>query len=148
MTPTSLPHDDSPGMADEHAQLRDMLRLLAASFADRQSTGEQLAELLERSRDQLESHFAHEETGGYFEGIREAAPRLSDRVNELEHEHPQFLALIDQMRSRALSHEATDVWRDECERLFREFRESFLAHEAGEHDLMQEAYSQDIGDND
>jgi len=148
MTPTSLPHNDSARMGDEHAQLRDMLRLLEASFAERQASGEQLAELLDRARDRLESHFAHEETGGYFEGIREAAPHLSNRLTALEHEHAQFLSLIDRMRARALSHEAADVWRKDCDRLFREFRESFLAHEAEEHDLMQEAYSQDIGDKD
>jgi hemerythrin len=135
-------------MADEHSRLRDMLRLLGEGIAEGQTSSERLAELLERARNQLESHFAHEETGGYFEGIREAAPHLSNRLTALEHEHAQFLSLIDQMRARALSHEAADVWRKDCDRLFREFRESFLAHEAEEHDLMQEAYSQDIGDKD
>ncbi|MEQ8786406.1 MAG: hemerythrin domain-containing protein [Pirellulaceae bacterium] len=148
MTPTSTPHNDPPNLFDEHAHLREMLRELAASLAARRATAKQLSELLEDARRQLVSHFEHEESGGFFHGLREAVPHYSDRITELEHEHAQFLSLLDQMRRRVLSHESEEVWRDDCDRLFAKFMENFAAHESGEHELMQEAYSQDIGAKD
>lgn len=148
MTSGSLHNPDPAHLAEEHAHLRDLLKQMQACFSERQATAQQVTEMLDQARGQLETHFAHEETGGYFRGIVEAAPHLNARVNELQHEHAQFLALIDRIRSRAASHEAEDVWRGDCESLFEEFKANFLAHESSEHELMQEAYSQDIGNKD
>lgn len=133
---------------EEHADLRSMLRDLQTAFGEKKQTAEQLATLLDRSRKVLEEHFQHEEKGGFFRGIRESAPQFSDRVTALEHEHPQFLAVIDQLRARVSSHEPEDVWRHDCEKLYEEFRRGFLAHETAEHELMQDAYTQDMGSKD
>lgn len=139
---------DLEHLAEEHADLRTMLRNLQTAFGERKASAEELASQLDKARKQLESHFAHEETGGYFQGVLDAAPHLSDRVGALKHEHPQFLSLLDQMRSRVTSHETEEVWRGDCDNLFGQFLKNFLAHEASEHELMQQAYSQDIGNKD
>jgi hemerythrin len=148
MRPTSLPNENPVRLADEHAQLRDLLKQMQTCFAEASASPDEATALLDNAREQLETHFQHEETGGYFRGILEASPHLRNRVAELEHEHVQFLALLDHMRARAASHDVEEVWRSDCASLFEEFRASLLAHESSEHELMQEAYSQDIGDKD
>jgi hemerythrin len=148
MTQKATPHLNLEQLEDEHADLRSMLQNLRAAFGERKRSGEQLAALLEKSRKVLEEHFHHEEDGGFFRGIREIAPQLAERVSALEHEHPQFLALIDRLRTRVGSHESEQVWREDCAKLFDEFLRSFLAHEAAEHELIQDAYARDIGAKD
>ena len=50
--------------------------------------------------------------------------------------------------TRVASHEPEQVWRKDCDVLFDEFLRRFLAHEAAEHELMQDAYSHDLGAKD
>jgi hemerythrin len=133
---------------EEHADLRTMLRDLRTAFGEQKQTADQLAALLDRARKVLEEHFRHEENEGFFRGIRETAPQFDDRVTALEHEHPQFLSAMDRLHACVLSHEPEEVWRRDCDTLLEAFFHSFLAHEAAEHELMQDAYTQDMGAKD
>ena len=56
--------------------------------------------------------------------------------------------LTDRLGARVASHESEAVWRRDCDTLFDEFLRCFLAHEAAEHELMQDAYTQDMGAKD
>jgi hypothetical protein len=93
----------------------------------------------------LVPHFQAEETaGGFFDVVRDAAPRHLGRVAQLAREHEAFLAGIDDLVAGARACLAGPVAQvlTQAEQLAGRLR----AHEAGENELMIDALYVDIGE--
>ena len=73
---------------------------------------------------------------------------LVSRANRLMAQHPKLSAKARAVIKGTEANQGTEIWWKETRRLFDEFREALAQHERGEDELLQEAYTQDIGSND
>jgi len=111
----------------------------------------QLVDLSEQFRDQLALHFALEEAFGYFDDAVSCAPRLSIRAEQLRAEHHSLYLeacyLVEQ--AERLLH--NEVPRDIARQVNTDFS-GFLVllqqHEDEENELIQRAFTIDIGVGD
>lgn len=114
----------------------------------RGSMPDSLPALLDELADELKTHFEHEEVGGYFLGVVDRAPRLIGHVESLKHQHGELRSAARELAELAHRQKTNaDDWprlRTDCE----DFVDQLLTHEAAENDLLQEAYTQDIGEED
>jgi hypothetical protein len=130
---------------EEHCDLAVALdqvgRTLKRVDRRRASIVRQLNELV----DHVESHFAHEEDGGYMAESLARAPRLATRAGRLLAEHAELLDDVHKLQMLARSGVETDGWwrqiETDCERL----KVTLFVHEHAEHRLVQEAFNRDIG---
>ncbi|MGB0716410.1 MAG: hemerythrin domain-containing protein [Phycisphaerae bacterium] len=97
----------------------------------------------------LRTHMKLEEQDGYMTAIVDRNPRMSERVERLGREHDDMRTLLDQMS--ALMSETTTgnllLIRDFCHRV-RNLIHYFEHHERTENDLVEYAFTQDIGTKD
>ena len=136
-------------LAEEHGQLRHLLDELQDTFFERKASPEVVAAMLDEAIGNLQTHFQHEERDeGCFQGIVEAAPRLSNRVNALKSQHAKFIECLLQIRQCVGSPVRSNQWWDESATAFHQFLPGFLEHERAENELIQEAFSRDIGTDD
>ena len=112
---------------------------------------EQTARLLGQLRDQLATHFALEESFGYFEQAVDVAPHLSERADVLRSEHQSLSRAIcdltDEAEQLCFTKPAGNVHGPLGLR-YRTFHQQFEVHEAGENELIQQAYNDDLGVGD
>ena len=135
-------------LVEEHSHLRHLLEELQNTFIERQVDNDVVVAMLDEAIRHLQEHFQHEEQGGYFRGVVEAAPRFSDRVADLKCQHPQFLDCLRKVRDGIVAAPLSDEsWDKYCAELQR-FMAVFLEHERSENELIQEAYTRDIGTDD
>lgn len=126
-------------------------RRRAAEFADR------LRELCDR----LAFHFSLEEAYGYFEEPVRAAPRLARRCEQLRDEHAALYVDLAQLADLAENRliesdriESDRIESDGANRMlaaqsaFIAFDERFRDHEAAEIELIQAAWTDDLGEGD
>lgn len=132
----------------EHEELRRLLGNIQQIISLRRDSIDRVAELLTILREQLQSHFNHEQVGGLFKRISKKAPWLTDRANLLEDQHPQFLEDLRELAGWARENRSSPQWWEEIERRYLQFSKEFLCHESDENEMLQEAYGQDIGSQD
>jgi hypothetical protein len=138
---------------DENRQVHELLDEASAlvSAGWRQVPPRRVVDALAQLRDQLALHFSLEEAYGYFEDAIDVAPRLSERSAELRSQHATLFVAVCQVVEEAeqwLYHEARgDVHRRVVER-FDKFRQEFREHESREAELIQDAWSSDVGVGD
>ena len=138
----------------DHRQLPAVLNRTTTLISQMTVTGGQpagLVELLEEVRGRLSSHFALEEAFGYFDDAVTVAPRLSEKAAALRQEHEFFLQ--EACRICGLARELLDDenWLrclQNVAEVFHRFRERFEGHEAGENELIVQAFNDDIGVGD
>ena len=134
-------------LRQEHHELKVLLKRLSDVF-DGDGPRDELSRSLAELRDELDEHFHHEEDGGYFDEIMERAPRLEAKVEELKQQHPALLALVrqleDYVENAGTDGDAMARIQDE----YRAFVRVLTLHEVAENDLLQQAYTEDIGTND
>ncbi|MDP6444615.1 MAG: hemerythrin domain-containing protein [Pirellulaceae bacterium] len=133
---------------DEHRHLRRLLGQIAAVLSAGQAPRATMASHFCDLRDQIARHFDHEEDGGFFHAELEEAPWLHERANTLLEQHPQFLAMLDDLCSVAQCGADSREWWDEIATLFDSFMRQFSQHEEDENTLMQDALSRDVGAED
>src|SRR6476620_10387949 len=80
----------------EHRRLHRMLRLAQAAIVasgcpDRDATCTDIVRVLRQVREELQHHFAQEESGGCLDEAVSRCPGLSAEVKRIELEHPQLL---------------------------------------------------------
>ena len=126
----------------EHRRIRDLTRRIENS--------RDLPELLRRLqefRSLLVPHFLGEEApDGFYDTIRRMSPRQLARVDQLEKEHPAFLAEIDRVAERARACLAGPVAAVLAEA--RTLVHRMSEHEACEDDLLIETIYVDLGHGD
>lgn len=131
---------------DEHQQLRELLYSVQQAVAARRpDVGvENLVGELAR---QVAEHFRHEEADGYFVDVIQVAPRLAHQVESLHQQHAQLTEQLDGLRRLAKGVEEESQWEELTAALDR-FCSAFQSHELGENQLLQQAYTDDIGVDD
>jgi hypothetical protein len=129
-----------------HATLLEDLQKLEEAV--RQTPKEGFAAVRARLGDtqtHLTEHFRFEEDNGYMETVRSREPRLERVLRQLAEEHRQLLqslaALIEQARAAP---NLDDTLRGEV----RKWVESVRQHEFRENNLVQDAFTLDIGAED
>lgn len=130
---------------EDHRHIRELFDRLDRRFSEVEKGTADLYALLDEACAQVQSHFDHEEQGGYFRDVVARAPNLLHRVEELKAQHADLLAAGQEVVGRAKSQGPSgDFWtrtRSELEAFIKQFFE----HEGAENQLVQEAYSRDMG---
>ena len=94
----------------------------------------------------LQCHFEHEEDGGYFTDIIEAAPHLDRQVRELEFEHEHLLARFQQIDERLSVPVNVAKAFATLKQDIRELVTACRAHERSENKLSQEVRRREFGE--
>lgn len=138
-------------MQAEHREVGKLIHAVEAAFATAALQGwkgsgtSQVVEPLIALRDFMRGHFAQEEEGGYLEEALSHAPRLCVQASQLERQHPQLLAKIsDACDLAGKRRDDPSVWPSIQEDARAAIKE-LLAHEAGENQLVQQAFNTDLG---
>lgn len=101
-----------------------------------------LPALLREFRETLVAHHALDEADdGLFDSIRAEAPHLSHRVAEMQREHAEFVARLDELLPGA----SDQTSRDETHRAVTELIERMREHDAEENALLLDSVETDIG---
>lgn len=128
--------------------VRTVNEMLAADSLS-ESDAQVVLVLLRRLFLRLKSRFQLEDAIGYMEDVVAVAPRLCRKSEVLQHEHQPLLEqLLDVVEVAHLHFRKDKLSRNRVRlvaEVFAEFRESFLAHEAAETDLIYEALYLDLG---
>lgn len=141
-------HEAYEKIKHEHEHLREVLKDVRDAFAGGQASIDRLPNALEALRNELDEHFALEESTGYFSAEIDVAPRLASQAESLLEQHQHFRDRLEELIRRC--RESTDL-QAEAEQLqaaVDEFTWNLLRHEAEENDLIQQAYTEDIGSKD
>lgn len=133
---------------EQHSELalalQDVDRTLKRHDRSRQQVDERLWKLAEL----VESHFDHEECGGYMAEALARAPRLTPTAEKLLAEHSILLDDAKKLQILARSGVESDAWWRQIDSDFRHLKSRLLAHEHAENKLLHEAFSRDIGASD
>lgn len=104
--------------------------------------------LLEDLRDKLAMHFSLEEAYGYFQDPIQVAPRIACRCEDLRREHAtlylELLAIADQADALVRTPSALPMFVA-IQSAFVSFDDRLRRHEEEEAELIQDAFSRDIG---
>lgn len=145
MTTSSLRLDRAGTIQGDHQRLQAKLGWLHEQLAAARLTAAQADLELARAATELEEHFTHEESGGFFAELLDRAPQLDERVSNLLQEHRELRVLFRFLRKTcgwACGESGTrSGWLAE----FAEFHHRFNEHEQAEHDLLHEALQRDVG---
>jgi iron-sulfur cluster repair protein YtfE (RIC family) len=140
--------DINEAIRHEHEQLRELLGAIGQTLTIREVPFDAVVRKFSLLRDQLESHFHHEEADGFFEQIADHAPRLAGRVSKLCAAHVEMLGEIDGLTEQAMQGDGSDGWWCFLEASFQDFAKRLMAHEREENALLHQAYCDDIGNKD
>src|SRR6188474_315829 len=126
----------------EHRRLHRMLRLARAAIVasggpDRDAPGADIVRVLRQVREELEHHFAQEESGGCLDEAVSRCPPLSADARRIEAEHPQLLSSVDRLIAHALDCDQAVEKRVALERGFEDLCRQLDAHEADENVLLR-----------
>jgi hypothetical protein len=129
----------------EHRRLHRMLRgaraaMIASAGPDREASGADVARVLRQVRDELEHHFAQEESGGCLDEAVSLCPSLSAEARRIEAEHPQLLDHVDRLISQALDADQSVQKQVALGREFDELCRQLEAHEAAENILLRRGF--------
>jgi hypothetical protein len=133
----------------EHRRLHRMLRLARATIVasggpDRDATGADIVRVLRQVRDELEHHFAQEESGGCLDEAVSRCPSLSADAHRIEVEHPQLLDNVDRLIAQALDCDQSVEKRVALERGFDDLCRQLDAHEAAENVLLRKGFGANV----
>jgi hemerythrin-like domain-containing protein len=133
-------------LSQAHAALLEDLRKL--DEAVRPSSREGLADLaarLDAARAHITEHFRFEEHNGYLDTVRGREPRLERAIQQLVEEHRQLAQSLDALLGKArAAANLDDALREDVRAWVARVRQ----HEVRENDLVQDAFSLDVGAED
>lgn len=132
----------------EHAELMTLLAELQQTLHSRHVRVEDIAKLLGVLRTDLEAHFAQEEVGGFFREAVERQPWLFERIEKLRLDHHWMREAAAALVDAAEHPQPALAWWPDVERRFQELAERLKRHERLEIDLLQEAWTDDMGTKD
>lgn len=148
MADKSPSNDTLPVIESEHQELRSLLGSLKRRLAGPAWQDGMVVSLLDSLREHMETHFAYEESDDGFEDLARRAPWVSDRVDALIAEHRHLMAAACDIASRARGGPQTAPNWAALNDSFIALHDKLIAHEQKEHELLQEVYTQDIGNKD
>jgi iron-sulfur cluster repair protein YtfE (RIC family) len=140
--------DVNQAIRQEHEQLRALLGEIGQVLTTRHVPIDAVVRKLSLLRDQLELHFRHEESEGFFEQIADQAPRLAGRIAKLCVEHLAMLREIDVLLEQAMQGDSSEGWWRFTGAAFHDLSKRLMEHEREENELLQRTYTDDIGSKD
>ncbi|MEQ8847744.1 hemerythrin domain-containing protein [Botrimarina sp.] len=139
---------DQPAVHNEHRELFSLIERLRAACDGGRRDADAVRDLASELTDELAEHFRHEEDGGYFTDALRKAPQLAPAARDLVAQHGPLMESAEALNSMAQSGVESDAWWDRIEGDLDVFSQQLRRHEAGERDLLQRAYNEDIGTKD
>jgi hypothetical protein len=146
--PTELDQFSTEDFYEEHRELADALQKTDRLLARVDRTQRQVDHQMGRLADLIESHFDHEESGGYMAEVLARAPQLTRTAMKLASEHADLLDDTKKLQMLARSGVESPAWWRQVEQDFHWIKGRLLAHEHAENKLLHEAYNRDIGVTD
>ena len=132
-------------------KLLDHVRCTCQSVPELLANRKEIAPQLALLRDELAMHFALEEAYGYFEDPVSVAPHLDRLAEQLRNEHVQLytqvIQLVENVEAEQFRGNIAQAAPQIVQR-FADFDQQLRRHEAREDDLIQTAFSDDIGVGD
>jgi hypothetical protein len=130
-----------------------MLRLaqtaiVANGCPDRDATCADIVQVLQHVREELQHHFAQEESGGCLDEAVSRCPGLSVEAKRIELEHPQLLQNVDRLIAQALDSDQSLENRLALERGFDDLRRQLDAHEGAENALLRKGFGANVNGNE
>jgi len=135
-------------IARQHIQIGALVDALSSRFDAEKMVTRNLVSLINSLAAHLEMHFELEEENEYFDLVLRRAPRLSNHVDQLLRQHTTLKTEVDALLTMARHALAEGGDVTEIAPRFGMFRKQLLDHERAEIDLLQEAYTRDLGGGD
>jgi hemerythrin len=135
---------------EEHQAINQTIDRLKTSIhcEDGRTSQKELLAIVSELRGLLQSHFATEEDGGFMAPVLEERPQAETTINALKKEHEEILDEIDSIEQTLASQSASaEKMEGVCETI-KNLIEQLQHHERTEDELIQTAYTQDIGTKD
>lgn len=148
MNTPEIDHAAYEKLRKEHELLHTRLEQARAMLLERSLDVHEALALLGDLRAHMKEHFAGEEAGGYFTEVVERAPWLAERTEALHRQHPEMLKAMDGIMHTARESDNTPGWWKHIGEQYTALYEKITAHEKNEDDLVQQAFTEDIGDKD
>ncbi len=131
---------------EDHRALKALLQQIDDALTGKTAPIAEVSDLLARLGDHLVKHFALEEHGGYFAEALLRAPQLVAKANELLAQHPKMSTQARDLVDLSPVQDSDRWWQETRQRSTLQDRAT--KHERHEDQLLQEAYTQDIGSHD
>lgn len=141
-------HESFELMKAEHEELAKALTELRDAVGAPNRDRNHISGLLARLCDLVESHFSHEERGGYLKDALNRAPRFSAQAALLLEQHEALQEELEKLRLLVHAGVETPGWWTRVESDLHQFATRLVNHEHAENKVVQEAYTVDIGTND
>ena len=135
-------------MREEHEEMATVLHELEEVVARDGEDKSAVEQLTNKLAELVESHFRHEEQGGYLTDATSRAPQLTGKADILLEEHEALLEEVQKLCILVHSGVESAAWWTRIESDLHKFSSRLLNHEKAENDLVQEAFTQDIGAGD
>lgn len=148
MTEAQEDHEFMELMHHEHNLLEQLLVNIRAELDREPASRKQIVPLLSELADLAEAHFAHEEEGGFMQEAIARAPRLAVRAEAIRREHEHLLEAVQKLHILASSGVESDGWWNTVRTDFTAFADRMFVHEAKEKAIVQEAFTDDLGEGD
>ncbi|MCA9002581.1 MAG: hypothetical protein KDB61_11705 [Planctomycetes bacterium] len=142
------PPESLPAIQNEHQELLSLVKSIKRRLASSPWQDPMVPSLLDSLREHLESHFEFEESDDGFDHLVQKAPWVEPRVEALIAEHRKMLSSACELAAEARSSDRTAPRWEQLKASFGALEDELTVHEAKEHDLLQEVYTQDVGDKD
>ena len=135
--------DSSDALGGAHDELLEDLRTLR-NVAQTEPFQQLLSRLIQTRHDLIE-HFQFEEQNGYLDSVRKRDLCLDHTLTKLAGEHRSLLRSLDDILAQCQTpHPAQDNIRKRVQDWVHEVR----GHEIRENDLIQDAFTHDLGIGD
>lgn len=133
---------------DEHKQMRVLLGDVHSILKSRTESVEHVKRAFKGVATYLQQHFDNEDEGGFFAEIVQQAPRLSEPAKQVSQEHARLLADFSELTERAGQGDGTAEWWDKMGTQFHDVSKQLMEHEHREQELLQRAFTEDVGTGD
>jgi hypothetical protein len=139
LTPTTL-----DVISDEHEALTKLYERILNALQAGPGNISLAATLVDELRNKLVAHFEHEEEGGYYSHVVDAAPWRASSVEELKQQHVALLKIIRRVAEGIRMANESPLWGAAVRNDFSEFLRRCVEHESHENRLIQEVYVLDV----
>lgn len=148
----SSPDGRVSSLGQSHMRLADLIQAVRVASsaaglpAQRTLVTQNLADCARRLHVAMLEHFREEEAEGYLSDVLDVAPHLAHQVRVLQEDHSAIGKTLTEWLERT-STRSFNGEPDGCQ-LLLELVERLEAHEAAEGDLLELAFTDDLGNKD
>ena len=141
-------HEFVEMMKAEHRDLFEVIQDVQQAMTSQLRDTQTVDVLLKRLTEKLLNHFAFEEKDGYLHEATDEEPRLKSRADALLNQHTMMRAELTKLSEFVKTSDNSESWWESFQAQFKHFLEHLKKHEMAENQLVQEAFTDDIGSKD